>query len=78
MTSEDRRPLTWLCVLLASQGVIGGVQYQLELPAEIVWLHASLAATTWIAIVWVVVAAGQLQARRIAAPGAAGEAAPAA
>jgi len=78
VTSEDRKPLTWLCVVLASQGVIGGVQYQLELPAEIVWLHASLAATTWIAIVWVVVAAGQLQARRLAAPGAAGEAAPAA
>lgn len=77
VSSEDRRPLTWLCILLAAQGVIGGVQYQLELPAEIVWLHASLAATTWLAIVWVAVAAGLLQGR-VAAPGAAGEAAPAA
>ncbi len=75
VTSEDRKPLTWLCVLLASQGVIGGVQYQLELPAEIVWLHASLAATTWIAIVWVVVAAVPLQGRPVTAPGATGEAA---
>jgi cytochrome c oxidase assembly protein subunit 15 len=78
VTREARAPLTWLCVLLALQGVIGAVQYELELPAEIVWVHASLAATTWLAIVWVVVAAGQLQARRLAAPGATGEAAPAA
>lgn len=77
VTSEARAPLTWLCVLLAAQGVIGGVQYQLELPAELVWLHASLAAATWLAIVWVVVAAGQLQPRRVPAAGAAGEAAPA-
>jgi heme a synthase len=76
-TSEARAPLTWLCLLLGLQGVIGAVQYQLELPAEIVWVHASLAATTWLAIVWVVVAAGQLQARPLAAPTAAREAAPA-
>jgi cytochrome c oxidase assembly protein subunit 15 len=77
VTSADRAPLTWLCVLLALQGLIGGVQYQLELPAEIVWLHASLAAATWLAIVWTVVAAGQLQARTLPAAGASGEAAPA-
>ena len=77
VTSALRAPLTWLCVLLGLQGVIGAVQYQLELPAEIVWVHASLAATTWLALVWVVVAAGQLQARPASAPGAAGEAAPA-
>ena len=58
----ERAPLTWLCVLLAAQGVIGGVQYQLELPAEIVWVHASLAAATWVAIVWTLVAAGGLRA----------------
>lgn len=77
MTSEARRPLTWLCILLAAQGVIGGVQYQLELPAEIVWLHASLAAATWVAIVWVAVAAGQQQGRPVTARGPTGEAAPA-
>jgi len=77
VTSADRAPLTWLCGLLALQGLIGGVQYQLELPAEIVWLHAALAAATWLAIVWAVVAAGQLQARTLPAPGASGEAAPA-
>lgn len=67
---EGRGPLTWLCILLALQGIIGAVQYALELPAEIVWVHASLAATTWLAIVWVVVAAGQLQPRAVAGPGA--------
>ncbi len=77
VSSEGRRPLTWLCVLLGLQGVIGGVQYQLELPAEIVWLHASLAATTWLAIVWTVVAGGRLQARPFPATGGTGEAAPA-
>ena len=75
---RDRRaPLTWVCVLVALQGVIGGVQYKLELPAEIVWVHASLAATTWLAIVWTAVAAGPMQTRLLAAPAKAGEAAPA-
>lgn len=77
VTSEGRTPLTWLCVLLALQGVIGGVQYTLELPAEIVWVHVTLAATTWLAILWTVVSAGRLQARPVRAPGGSGEAAPA-
>jgi len=64
VTREGRAPLTWLCVLLAAQGVLGGVQYELELPAEIVWVHASLAAATWVAIVWTVVAAGGMRAAR--------------
>jgi cytochrome c oxidase assembly protein subunit 15 len=58
-SSEQRRALTWLCVLLAVQGVIGGLQYALELPAEIVWVHVTLAATTWLAILWSVAAAGR-------------------
>jgi len=77
VTSAGRTPLTWLCVLLALQGVIGGVQYKLELPAEIVWVHVTLAATTWLAILWTVVSAGRLQARPVRAPGGSGEAAPA-
>lgn len=64
VTSQARAPLTWLCVLLAIQGVVGGVQYALELPAELVWLHVTLAAVTWLAILWTVAAAGQLQARQ--------------
>ena len=62
VTSQARAPLTWLCLLLAAQGVIGGAQYALELPAEIVWVHVTLAAVTWLAILWTVAAAGRLQA----------------
>lgn len=77
VTSEGRAPLTVLCVLLALQGVIGAVQYELKLPAEIVWVHVTLAATTWLAILWTVAAAGRLQARPVPATGHSGEAAPA-
>ena len=76
VSSEDRQPLSVLCWLLAAQGVIGVVQYLLELPAELVWVHASLAAATWVAIVWTLVAAGGLRtwplpARRAGAAAAA-------
>ncbi len=74
---DQLAPLTWLCVLLAAQGAIGGVQYWLELPAEIVWVHASLAAATWVAIVWTVVAAGGMRAWALPAARAGGKAAPA-
>jgi cytochrome c oxidase assembly protein subunit 15 len=76
VTSQARQPLTWLCGLLAAQGVVGGVQYALELPAEIVWVHVTLAAMTWLAILWVVVAAGGLQTAPARVPGGS-EAAPA-
>ncbi|MEA2157613.1 MAG: heme a synthase [Solirubrobacteraceae bacterium] len=57
--AEQRRALTLLCLLLAAQGVVGGVQYELELPAEIVWVHVALAATTWLSILWVFAATGR-------------------
>jgi cytochrome c oxidase assembly protein subunit 15 len=62
-TPEQRRPLTALCVMMALQGAIGALQYALELPAEIVWIHVALAATTWIAILWAVAALGRPLAR---------------
>ena len=49
-SAELRRALTVLCLLVASQGVIGFVQYELQLPAGIVWVHVLVAAATWIAI----------------------------
>jgi cytochrome c oxidase assembly protein subunit 15 len=77
---EQRRALTVLCLLLAAQGVVGGVQYALELPAEIVWVHVGLAASTWLSILWVF-AATATAARAAPEPAAsvrgAGEAAPA-
>jgi heme a synthase len=55
---EARRAMTVACVLLAAQGVVGGIQYQLELPAELVWIHVALAASLWLALLWATAAAG--------------------
>jgi cytochrome c oxidase assembly protein subunit 15 len=44
--------------LLAIQGAIGAIQYALELPAEIVWVHVCLATCTWVALLWTWSAAG--------------------
>ncbi len=67
-TSAQVRPLTWVCVLLATQGVVGGLQYELELPAEIVWVHVVLAAMTWVAILFTVAAVGKPLARGVRSP----------
>jgi cytochrome c oxidase assembly protein subunit 15 len=48
---ELRTRLTRICLLLAVQGVVGIVQFQLELPAEVVWLHVALATLLWVGIV---------------------------
>lgn len=45
--------------LLAVQGAVGAVQYALELPAELVWVHVSLATCTWVALLWTWSAAGE-------------------
>lgn len=56
--AQTRRAVTWLAGLLAAQGAVGTVQYWLELPAEIVWVHVALAAVTWVAVLWAAAAAG--------------------
>jgi cytochrome c oxidase assembly protein subunit 15 len=66
--------LTAVCLLLAAQGAIGILQYELELPAEIVWVHVAVAATTWVALLRAVAAAGRPQER--AAPVRGGSEAP--
>ena len=48
---ELRVRLTRICVLLAAQGGVGILQFQLDLPAEIVWVHVALATLTWVGIV---------------------------
>ncbi len=63
---RDRRALKPLGVvigLLVLQGVVGGVQWALELPAEVVWLHIALATATWLATLWAVASAGRLAPR---------------
>jgi heme a synthase len=62
------RPLTAVIALLALQGVVGGVQWALELPSEIVWLHVTLATATWLAMLWTVATAGRLVNRSPARP----------
>jgi heme a synthase len=62
----DRRalkPLGAVLGLLAIQGVVGGVQWALKLPGEIVWVHVALATVTWLAMLWTVASAGRLEAR---------------
>ncbi len=81
----DRRalkPLTAVIALLALQGLVGGLQWLLELPAWLVWLHITLATLTWLAMLWAVATAGRLEpredvARSAEAVGATGEPAPA-
>jgi len=61
--ADVRRPVTEVLALLAVQGAVGTLQYALELPAELVWVHVTLAVVTWIAILRAVYAAGRLPER---------------
>jgi cytochrome c oxidase assembly protein subunit 15 len=57
-------PMTILGVLLAAQGLVGSVQYELHLPTDMVWVHVALATLTWLVVLWAVAAAGRLVPRR--------------
>lgn len=59
-----RRALTWLCVAIAAQGPVGLIQYETQLPTELVWIHVGLACITWLALLWAVAAAGPLDVLR--------------
>jgi cytochrome c oxidase assembly protein subunit 15 len=67
------RGLSTVCVLLAAQGIIGLIQYYNALPAEVVWMHASLPAVMWVALVWSWLAAAPAPARQTSPPAAAPE-----
>jgi heme a synthase len=73
----DRRalkPLTLVIGLLALQGAIGGIQWALELPAGIVWVHIAVAIGNWLAMLWAVAAAGRLEPRSASSTQPSGEA----
>ena len=53
-------PLTVLAVLVAAQGLVGSVQYELHLPSDMVWVHVALATATWISLLWAIAAAGRV------------------
>jgi heme a synthase len=55
-----RSALTVVCLLCAAQGLIGMVQYQLKLPAEIVWFHVVTAVFTWLGLLYAVAATGRV------------------
>lgn len=58
----SRNLLRWLAavaVLIGLQGVVGLIQYHNALPASVVWVHASLAAVLWLAMVFAALAAGR-------------------
>ena len=61
-----QRPLTVVLALLALQGAVGGVQWWLELPTELVWAHVALATCNWLAMLWTIAAAGRLEPRAAA------------
>jgi heme a synthase len=58
------RPLTVVICLLALQGAVGGLQWALELPSEMVWVHVAIATANWLAMLWTVATAGRLEPRR--------------
>lgn len=62
------KPLTVVIGLLGLQGVLGGVQWALELPAGLVWLHITIAVGNWLAMLWTVAAAGRLEPRGETSP----------
>jgi cytochrome c oxidase assembly protein subunit 15 len=57
-------PLTVLGVLVAAQGLVGSVQYELHLPADMVWVHVVLATFSWLAALWAWADAGRLAPQR--------------
>src|SRR4051794_40099162 len=67
-TPALRRAVTVLCLLIAAQGIVGGIQYESGLPAELVWVHVVLATCTWLAVLFSVAAAGRLAPARAPVP----------
>ena len=65
VADDALEPLTVLGVLLAAQGLVGSVQYELHLPTDMVWVHVSLATATWVVVLWAIAAVGQLAPRRV-------------
>jgi cytochrome c oxidase assembly protein subunit 15 len=57
---DPLEPLTVFAILLAAQGLVGSVQYELKLPAEMVWVHVVLATVTWLVALWAVAVEGRI------------------
>jgi heme a synthase len=57
---DPLEPLTVLGILVAAQGLVGAVQYELKLPGEMVWVHVVLATITWLVSLWAVATEGRV------------------
>ena len=68
VTDKALEPVTALGVLMAAQGLVGSVQYELKLPSDMVWVHVTLAVLTWLTILWAVAAQGRLVPRVATVP----------
>jgi heme a synthase len=64
-SADALEPLIVLGVLVAAQGLVGSVQYELHLPADMVWVHVTLATFSWLAALWAWADAGRLAPRRV-------------
>jgi heme a synthase len=58
-TLDPTEPLTVLGILIAAQGLVGAVQYEMKLPGEMVWVHVGLATVSWLAALWAWADAGR-------------------
>ncbi len=66
--TDPFEPLTVLALLLAAQGLVGSVQYELKLPGEMVWVHVGLATANWIVVLWAIAVEGRLVPRSARIP----------
>jgi cytochrome c oxidase assembly protein subunit 15 len=57
---DPLEPLTVLGILLAAQGLVGSVQYELKLPGEMVLVHIVLATLNWVVMLWAVAVEGRI------------------
>ena len=67
-TLDPTEPITVLGILIAAQGLLGSVQYELHLPAQMVWLHVCLASVTWVVCLWAWAETGRPGRRRATLP----------
>ncbi len=58
---ELRLNSTIFVVLVGIQGLIGSIQWNQQLPAELVWLHVIFGTLCWISALWFACVAGRLR-----------------
>lgn len=59
-----RKPLAVCLGVALAQIALGLIQWQLHLPAVLVWFHVAIATLLWLGILWSVATAGQIEPSR--------------